>query len=411
VISPSTLLAAVAIAALTAAGAQAKTFDGVVRDVPTGAKVPHPPSAHIATLAYGGGQVLHSNRTWLIFWQPRGSGLAFEPGYANLIVTFLKQVAADSHKSTDVYSLSGQYHDPRGPAAYDSTYGGAVLDADPLPSNGCSEQPGPPIGSGSGSSVCLDDAQLQSEIRHVVAIDRLPDTGADVYFLVTPNGLGSCETSGPTNCALGGGEDPGSYCGYHSATPDGRIIYAVIPYNAVPGHCQSDNPRPNSSTADPAISTLSHEHNEMVTDPRGDAWIDGSGNEDGDLCITSFGPALGGAGVGAFNESIHGGHYYLQEEWSNEDGACQPRDEADSISFTVSHRRKRQQTATFTARASDPDGAIDAYAWFFGDGRIGHARRVIHRFKRAGTYRVVLRTTDTSGNRAYYARTVTLMRR
>ena len=56
-------------------------------------------------------------------------------------------------------------------------------------------------------------------------------------------------------------------------TPIG-LLYAVIPYNAVPGHCQSDNPRPNSSTADPALSTLSHEHIETVTDPDGDAWTD-----------------------------------------------------------------------------------------------------------------------------------------
>ena len=33
------------------------------------------------------------------------------------------------------------------------------------------------------------------------------------------------------------------------------------------GHCQSGNPRPNGSTADPGLSTLSHEHNEAVTDP------------------------------------------------------------------------------------------------------------------------------------------------
>ena len=76
---------------------------------------------------------------------------------------------------------------------------------------------------------------------------------------------------GSSSCALGGSAT--GYCGYHSETANG-ILYAVIPYNAVPGHCQSSNPRPNASTADPTISTISHEHNETVTDPDGNAWID-----------------------------------------------------------------------------------------------------------------------------------------
>lgn len=407
----STFVAVVAILALSAAGAQAKSFGGVVRDLPTGAHRRHAPIAQLANLPYGGGPVLHANRTWAIFWSPRGSGLAFDPGYADLIVRFLKQVAADSHKPTNVYALSGQYHDAHGPAGYDSSYGGAVLATDPLPSNGCVTQTAPPIGTGPGWSVCLDDGQLQNEVRHIVEVDRLPDTGRDVYFLITPNGLGSCETSGPNNCALGGADDAGSYCGYHSATPDGHIVYAVIPYNAVPGHCQSGNPRPNSSTADPTISTLSHEHNEMLTDPLGDAWIDSSGQEDGDLCIMNFGRVLGGSGPGSFNESIDGGHYYLQEEWSNDDGRCEPRDETDRVSFTAPRRPVARRIATFTAHASDPDGAIDAYAWFFGDGRTGQGRRIAHRFKRPGTYRIVLRTTDSSENWAFDATRVKVTRR
>jgi hypothetical protein len=350
--------------------------------------------------------VLHSNRAWLIFWQPAGAPLPFDPGYASLIIKFLGQVAADSHKTINVYGLSGQYRDAGGPAAYASTYGGAVVATDPLPPNGCTEQPPPPAGSGPGWSVCLDDAQLQAEVRQVVQADHLPNTNTDVYFLVTPNGLGSCQFSGPTYCALGGHDDPGSYCGYHSATPGGQIIYAVIPYNALPGHCQSDNPRPNSSTADPAISTISHEHNEIVTDPMGDAWVDGTGAEDGDLCITSFGPTLGGSGSTGFNESIHGGHYYLQDEWSNYNGACEPRAAPDQVSFAVSRRPAANQPATFAAHASDPHGSIVAYEWSFGDGHTALHGRTQHSFKRAGTYRVVLRATDSAANWVYYSRTV-----
>jgi hypothetical protein len=392
--------------AAPAARPHVKSFGGVVPDVPSRTIVHARAMAHAADLPYGGGPVLHANRTHLIFWRPSGSGMSFDPGYISSIETFLKRVAADSRKSTNVYGLTGQYHDAGGPAAYNSTYGGAVDVSDPLPPNGCTEPAtGPPLWLH-----CLDDNQLEAEIQHVINADHLPTAEADVYFLITPNGLGSCESQGPDNCALGGSAD-GSYCGYHSSSPDGTILYAIIPYNAVPGHCQSSNPRPNGNTADPTISTISHEHSEMVTDPLGDAWIDGSGNENGDLCISDFGPNLGGLADSAFNEVIHGGRYYLQEEWSNDDASCQPRDEPDSVSVSAPRRARVGAEVTFTASASDPDGRIASYVWFFGEGRPGRRRRSWHAFKRAGSYRVVLRTTDSSGNYAYSSRSVRITRR
>ncbi len=343
--------------------------------------------------------MLHSNRTHVIFWAPAGSTLAFDPGYQSLVETFLTDVAADSHKTTNVYGLSGQYSDRSGPAAYDSTYGGAVTATDPLPANGCTE---PPM-TGPGWSVCLSDAQLESEIERVIASDQLPTLGRDVYFLVMPDGMGSCTDSSSSSCALGGSVS--GYCGYHSETPDG-IVYAVIPYNAVPGHCQSNNPRPNSSTADPTISTISHEHNEMVTDPDGDAWIDERGNENGDLCLTSFGPSLSAPSAAAWNETVHGGHFFLQEEWSNADSGCEPRAKADALSFASSRIRSRARSWSFVARGSQPAGRMVAFNWLFGDGRAGVGRRVAHAFRLPGSYRVTLRGVDSWGNWAFAVRTV-----
>mgnify|MGYP001327306941 CR=1 FL=1 len=393
-----------ALAALFSATAQAKPIAGVIPDLPSHATARHSPRAHAANLPYGGGPVLHSNRTHVIFWEPSGSGLTFEPGYRPLIESFLVNVAADSRKPTNVYGLSGQYGDGSGAAAYDSSYGGAVVANDPLPASGCVE---PPI-TGPGWTVCLTDSQLQAEIEHVVRADHLPSSSADVYFLVTPKGLGSCTDARSTSCALGGSVT--GYCGYHSQSSDGLIVYAVIPYNAVSGHCQSDNPRPNGSTADPTISTISHEHSETITDPAGDAWIDGSGNENGDLCITSFGPAIGGSGATAWNEEIHGGHYFLQNEWSNENGSCQPRDEWDTVSFSAPARAAQGKRVTFTAHARDPDGWIVSYAWFLGDGRIARGRLIRHVFGQPGVFKVVLRTTDRGGNWAFYARAVSVLR-
>jgi hypothetical protein len=356
-------------------------------------------AAHEADLPYEGGPVLHSNRTHVIFWEPTGSGLAFEPGYESLIETFLIDVAADSHQATNVYGLSGQYTDSTGPAAYDSTYGGSVDATDPLPASGCSE----PAATGPGWGVCLTDAQLEAEIEHVISANQLPRTNRDVYFLVTPDGLGSCTDAGSTSCALGGAAT--GYCGYHSETPDG-ILYAVIPYNAVPGHCQSDNPRPNSSTADPTISTISHEHNEMVTDPDGNAWIDSRGEEVGDLCLTSFGPSLSGPGATAWNESINGGHFFLQEEWSNADSSCQPRPRPDVLSFATIRFAGRPRSMSFAAHGSDPEGRLVSFEWFFPDGHVGFGRHVSRTFRVPGLYHVTVRATDNWGNWTFSSRTV-----
>ncbi|HEY2436920.1 MAG TPA: hypothetical protein VGH93_07040, partial [Solirubrobacteraceae bacterium] len=182
------LLAAAVCLGLTAApvtAASAKSFGGIIRDLPNSRAHAPGPLAHAANLPYGGGPVLHSNRTHLIFWQPSGSGLTFDSGYEALIEKFLRRVASDSHKTANVYGLSGQYSDAQGQAAYASSYGGATLAGDRLPSNGCVE---PPV-TGPGWSVCLTDRQLQAEIEHVVHVDRLPTGPGDVYFLVTPKGL------------------------------------------------------------------------------------------------------------------------------------------------------------------------------------------------------------------------------
>ncbi len=209
--------------------------------------------------------------------------------------------------------------------------------------------------------------------------------------------------SSSTSCALGG--QLNGYCGYHTQTAAGTVLYAVIPYNAVSGHCQSDNPRPNSDSADPTISTLSHEHNEMITDPEDDAWVDSSGNEDGDLCITSFGPRLGGSGGSIYNESINGGHYYIQEEWSNADGGCAPRTSADSAHFAA-RRAGRGHLVTLAGTGQAPGRQIVSYRWLFGDGHSAVGRHVNHRFARSGAYRILLRAIDSWGNWGVYARTI-----
>jgi hypothetical protein len=410
------LIATIALTMTATATADAGVPRGVVPDLPTGTHLHHRPIARIANpiadLPYLGGPVMHSNRSHLIFWQPAGSGLGFDPGYIALMQQFLVRVAADSRKPSNVYGLSGQYSDSSGPAAYDSRYGGGVVATDPLPPRGCSEPLAPPLSTGPGWNACINDIQIQDEVTRTINANHLPTGPHEIYFLVTPDGLGSCSANGPNDCALGGSGATGrpvtgSYCGYHSATSDARILYAIIPFNGVPAHCQSDNPRPNSSPADPTISTLSHEHNEVVTDPLGTGWIDNQGNENGDLCATEFGRNLGGSsGVAAYNQVIFGGRYYTQDEWSNDDHSCQPRDEPNSVSFSAPRAVPGNRKVSFGAHARDADGRIVSYTWSFGDGRYGSRRQTSHTFRTSGTFAVTLRITDLSGNQAYATRAI-----
>jgi hypothetical protein len=402
--APAAALLALAVVIGGAGTARAQRFSGVIPDRGPAGGLPAA-SGQSLELPYEGGKVLHSNRTHLIFWQP--PGFTFDPGYKTLIETFLRNVAAASHNAASVYGLTGQYRDRSGPARYISTFGGAVTATDPLPAQRCQE-PAPPAGP-PGWSACVTDEQLQHEIEHAIRENALPTGWGNVYFLVTPDGLGDCAYAGSNSCALGG--DVNGYCGYHSETDDGLVLYAVIPYNAVAGHCQSENPRPNDSTADPAISTISHEQSELITDPLGNGWIDpSSGEEVGDLCLTSFGNPIGGSGNSAWNEVINGGHYFLQEEWSNYNGGCEPHARLDSVSFRAGLSSSQGLSVWFSPHAVDPQGRIVIYRWFFGDRRTSTGRRALHRYRRPGRYRVVLRTTDSWGNWAYYAATLAISR-
>lgn len=410
------LLLALALMAPAPSAATPRTASGAVADIPTGARVPRVARARIANVSSAGGPVLHSNRTHLIFWQPSGSGLSFERGYVALVKTFLRQVAADSGLPGNIFGLTGQYRDADGPAVYDSTYAGAVLDTDPLPPGGCAEPPPPRLGGqGPGWTMCVSDQQLQDELIRVVTAHRLPTRPTDVFFLVTPNGLGDCFGTGPSGCALGGLSNDG-YCGYHQITQATGILYAVIPYNAVANHCQSANPRPNSSPADPTISTVAHELAEIVTDPLGTSWLDASQSGAGDLeiadlCLTRYGPLLGGsAGASAYDQLIHGGRYFIQELWSNADGRCLPAARADSVSVTVPRTVPGDRRLTLRSTALAAHGRIVSFSWSFGDGARGSGRRVWHAYAGTGRYAISLRTTDSWGNRASVSRPVTVTR-
>lgn len=246
-----------------------------------------------------------------------GPNLTFDANYESLINQYFTDVAAASGSGSNVYSADPQYTDGTGAAAYDSTFGASFVSHDPLPANGCDDGVDP---------VCLTDQQLQDEIQHVLTVKGWHGGLSNVFFLMTPDGVGSCVDGVTNQCSTN------VFCAYHNYFVDASsedVIYANEPYEGPSGGCFDpfDQGAPNDLDADTTINTISHEHNEAITDPLTDpsnfAWIAADGSEIGDLCAFGFGTPLGGTpGVDAYNQVINGNHYDLQEEWSNADIGC-----------------------------------------------------------------------------------------
>jgi hypothetical protein len=250
--------------------------------------------------------------------------LTFDASYESLINRYFADVAAASGTATNVYSVATQYYDNPGTVhvQYSSTVGGSYVSHDPLPASACSD---------GFDQYCLSDTQLQQEIQRVLTAKGWQGGLSHMFFLLTPNGVGSCDDSG-VQCSTN------AFCAYHSFFVDSRnedVIYANEPYEGPVQGCtaNADNQTPidqgfpnNDIDSDTTINTISHEHNEAITDPLTDptsfGWISQQGDENGDLCAYGFGTQTNPGTVGAYNQTINGHHYELQQEWSNADNGC-----------------------------------------------------------------------------------------
>ena len=348
----------------------------------------------LGNLDYHGGPVMHSNAEYAIFWA--SGGFAFPPGYTAAVTKYLQDVAADSGKPTNVYSVGTQYTDTSGAhAAYGTSFGGAFDDTDPYPaSNGC-----PLYG---GFSRCLSDAQLTAELNGFLASHNLPRGLTATYFLVLPDGIASC--LGPT-LASGCFDRSGGFCAYHSvAGGGGTFIYANQSFAARdPAGCgtqQYPNGHANGNVDD-ELSSLSHEANEMITDPLLNAWWNSNtGEENGDQCRLSgndYGPPLGGVAGAFFNQLINGAGYYLQQEWSNAVIGCQQRYTLTG-SATGPNSGIAGKPLAFTATGTDGEGgAITGVDWSFGDGQGGNGATATHVYTAPGTYQVTAQIHNSTG--------------
>jgi IPT/TIG domain len=269
--------------------------------------------ASTADLSYHNGPVMHTNKAYAIYWVP--PGYTVSPRYESLIDQYFTDVATASGASSNVYASDTQYYDNvNGNILYSSatpdTFGGSYLDTSPLPPDGCTD---------SFTSVCLTDSQLQTEIQRVAKLQSWVANPTTMFFIFTADDIGSCIDSTSSVCAFE------YYCAYHSnlGTGNNELLYGNIPYaDAFLGLFCDAGPQPNGDDADATLNLVSHEHNEGITDPLGNAWYDSSGNENGDKCAWDFGTPLGSTQFGPYNQVINGHYYNLQQEWSNAGSSC-----------------------------------------------------------------------------------------
>jgi hypothetical protein len=306
----STMLAAAAVpvaAAPPSPGDPAGAANEILGIVPTLANgFAKPARSAGSNLSYHNGPVMRTNQVYAIYWVP--AGFTVSSSYKSLIDGYFTNVAADNGKTSNVYYSDTQYSDTTGRIAYSSSLAGSFLDTNPLPASGCSD---------SYTSVCVTDAQLQTELQRVMSAQGWTAGSTKLYFIFTARGIGSCAGSA---CSFS------YYCAYHSWIGSGSsaILYANMPYaDTVPAACDAGQ-HPNNDDADATLNVTSHEHNEAITDAQGSAWYDRRGYENGDKCAWNFGTTLGSTGGTntQYNQVIGTGKYFLQQEWSNARSGC-----------------------------------------------------------------------------------------
>jgi hypothetical protein len=290
-------------------------------------------------LTYGGpdqtpaGHVMGHVTEYAIYWVPPGYNTA--SNYQTVVDGYFANVESEDGSANDVFSSSTQYGNPTsGAFQYGATFGGSFVDTSAYPAGGCTE-PSDVL----GLKQCLEDLQLEAEIKRVADAKGWPH-GANVeFFMYTPANVGSCFEG---FCAYDW------YCAYHSQFVDRshqEYVYANMPWpnqrvnfgTIYPSDCDTGF-HPNGSgsvpaeqaptlldAADEVVNVTSHEANEAITDPDGNEWwVDNShsgweGAENGDLCAW-YSPGtelLGQTAAGPFDQLIGSGQYYTQGEWSN----------------------------------------------------------------------------------------------
>jgi hypothetical protein len=270
-----------------------------------------------------------------VYWVPAGSAYGIPSEYAALINQFVTDVSLVNGAVNNVFAVLTQYADAtHTPIRPRITAGTPLTDPNPFPADGCTPDTGTIWQDGTTYSECVTNDQLLAEAKAFTTAKGLPNQDlAHLYLYFLPEGVETC--LGNANGINGGicsiNSNPG-FCAYHALVAPPLVAnfnYAVVDSPTNHWTCSSDagtntkgNQSPNNDiAADTEISMVSHEISETITDPTGGAWLDSHGYEIGDECAYIYGDSSSfqGSPGHLYNETIHNHHYFIQEEFSNDD--------------------------------------------------------------------------------------------
>lgn len=370
-----------------------------------------------------GGPVMHAVTTHVVYWDP---GSAFTSTTKKVVEEFFLDVAHDSGQPTNTFAVAGQYTDATGHAAYSSTFGGVKIDKAAYPTSGNCTVP-KEVDAGPPYTTCIFDGQLQSELSSFIEAEGLPTGSTQLYFVLLPHNVATCLEEGVCSNNF--------YCAYHSWISPGpnEIIYADIPFSLMDTTfakgCQADGfpqiqlPNGDKGTsntetrfADVALKYMTHEYIEAATDPLVNApgqtaWVDERGFEIGDKCNSvpfaeeeeglpgidkhAFSPTLGGSAAAGtlFDQSIDGGHFYLQSEWDNAAEECLMQPVSLGAGAFAPPSGTTGAQVAFNGSAFDPYAGFEP-TWSFGDGATGTGASIAHAYTTPGDYTVTMTPRD-----------------
>lgn len=265
-------------------------------------------------LAYGGGPVmLPFLNFYVIFWSPPhlqdGTGGPIPAAYQ----TIEKNMVA-GYGGHALAAIDTQYYQKiNNVTTYVEGMGNlvnSVVDTTAYPKGGCSDSGVP------NASNCITDAQIQTEVKNVMAAHGWSGGLNKMFLVFTDQNEGSCAGS---SCAYT------AYCAYHSDFTSGSqvVVYSNEPYGNT-SVCQVPGaPSPNGNPdADAATTSAAHEMTEAITDPEpASGWTDARGEEIGDECAYIYGTNTWDSNKA--NQMWNGHFFEIQLMYDNHRAACE----------------------------------------------------------------------------------------
>lgn len=320
------------------------------------------PDGGTPPILYGGGPVMHAVTTHVIAWSPSGS--PFPSGYVSGYEQFLSDLRQGLGLSSNASSILAQYSDAGGSAMTSLTNDAPITDTDPYPTSGCFV---------SGTSTCLTEAQLVSEVSNQIASYGLNADINQSYIMLLPPGVDTCYDSSASEC-----EDQ-TFCGYHTAFSIGNggfTSFTLLPYtesyysNAPYAGC-SDGLGPSSVSTDVmALDGVgAHELFESATDPvPGLGYVDSTDNEVADECAWYYAPTNPATPGGLYNQVLNGNQYLIQDMWSNQAAACaQGAINTATAPVTAPTAVAPGSTASLSATLAHDSAGASSYSWSYRD--------------------------------------------